>query len=148
MNALRQPLTLVGLLLAITGLGLSAYLTYAHYVPGALVCSSGGCEIVQRSQYSKMFGVPIALFGLLMFATLIGAIIVRELRNDLASMINTGMVMILVAAVLYWGYLTYLEANVIHAFCQWCVATSIVTIVLLVVEGFRWYQGYKTIGLE
>ena len=148
MKGFRQPITLLSLLLAISGLGLSAYLTYVHYNPGALVCSGDGCSIVQLSKYSKMFGVPIALFGVMMFAVLIAGIVLRELRDDLVDLINTGMVMILVAAVLYWAYLTYLEAYVIHAFCQWCVITSIVTIVLLVVESFRWYQGYRTPGFE
>lgn len=148
MNALRRPLTLLSLVLSGVGLGLSTYLTYVHYNPGALVCSDGGCAIVQLSEYSTMFGVPIALFGVGMFVTLIAGIALRELRDDFSDLVSTGMITILVAAVLYWAYLTYLEAYVIHAFCQWCVITSIVTTLLLVVEGIRWYQGYRTPGFE
>lgn len=148
MSALKKPLTLVSLLLATTGLILSAYLTYVHINPDALVCSGDGCSTVQLSSYSEMFGIPIAVFGLLLFLTLIALIVMREIREDWAETISTLIVVILVAAVLYWAYLTYLEAYVIYAFCQWCVATSIVTIILLAVEGSRWYKGYKNIGLE
>lgn len=148
MIALRKPLTLVSLLLALAGLGLSAYLTYVHFNPSALVCSDGGCAVVQMSTYSKMFGVPIALFGLLMFITLIAGIVARELFLDAADLISIGIVMILVTAVLYWAYLTYIELNVLYAVCQWCVATSIVTVLLLTVEGYRWYLDYKSIGAQ
>lgn len=130
------------------GLALSAYLTYVHYNRDALVCGTGGCELVQSSEYSEMFGVPIALFGVLMFTVLIAGIVLREIREDLADMLNTGILMILVAAIIYWAYLTWLELNVIHAVCQWCVATSIVTALLCVVEAFRWYRAYTSIGSE
>lgn len=143
-----HPLTIVSLLLAVVGFGLSAYLTYVHYNIDALVCSTGGCEIVQTSEYSEMFGIPIALLGLGMFAILIIATIIREVMPGFADIIGTGVVVILLTAVIYWGYLTWLELNVIHAVCQWCVATSIVTVALFLVEMFRWYQGYKELGSE
>lgn len=148
MHLSGRPLTLAALALAAIGLVLSGYLTYVHFNPGALVCSGDGCSVVQQSQYSKMFGIPIAIFGVGMFAVLIAAILLREARTDLAEHLGTGIVLILVAAMLYWAYLTYLEAYVIHAFCQWCVVTSIVTGLLLVIEGYRWYQGYIRTGLE
>lgn len=135
-------------LLALFGLAISSYLTYVHYEPEALMCGSGGCGIVQSSQYSTMFGIPIALFGVAMFVTLFAGIALREVRPNWADVISTGILTILVAAVLYWAYLTWLELRVIYAICQWCVATSIVTAALLGVEGFRWYQGYKNIGNE
>lgn len=146
MPGLRKLLSFLSLLLSIVGLWLSAYLTYVHYNPGALVCSTGGCAVVQGSKYSVMFGMPIALFGLAMFIALIAGIIIRELQPRAADMISTGIVMILVAAVLVWIYLTYLELRVIYAVCQWCVATSVVTVLLLIVEGYRWYRDYQRIG--
>lgn len=148
MNGLRKPLTLASLFLAVIGLAISVYLSYVHYNPDALVCGAGNCDIVQASQYSKMFGIPIALLGVAMFLFLIAGLILREKRPVWSDVISTGILIMLIAAVLYWAYLTYLELNVIHAICQWCVATSIVTVILLVVEGSRWYQGYKNIGIE
>lgn len=148
MSSLRNPLTLISLVLASIGLALSAYLTYVHYNIDALVCGTGGCELVQTSEYSEMFGLPIAIFGIVLFVALIFGIVLRELRPEFNDVISTGVLMILLTAVLYWGYLTYLELYVIHAVCQWCVATSIATLLLLIVEGYRWYQGYKNIGNE
>lgn len=145
---MKQPLTLASLVLALTGLILSAYLTWVHYEPGALVCGTGGCEVVQQSKYSEMFGIPIAILGLLMFAALLVLIVIRELRPQYDDISSTLILMMLVAALLYWAFLTYIELNVLYAVCQWCVATSIATVLLLVVEAYRWYQGYKRIGYE
>lgn len=145
---MTKPLTLASLLLALIGFGLSGYLTWVHYYPGALVCSSGGCEVVQQSSYSEMFGIPIAIFGLLMFVALIALIVLREFRPEHADIASTLILMMLVAALLFWAYLTYIELYVLYAVCQWCVATSIATVCLLAIEAFRWYQGYKKIGYE
>lgn len=148
MAGFRHPLTIASLVLAVVGLALSAYLTYVHYNLDALVCGTGGCELVQTSEYSEMFGIPIAIFGLLMFITVIAGIILRELRPDTSDLVSTGILMILLTAVLYWAYLTWLELTVIHAICQWCVMTSGATVLLLGVEATRWYRNYKEIGTE
>lgn len=148
MASLKHPFTIVSLVLAVVGLALSAYLTYAHYNLDALVCGTGDCELVQTSKYSEMFGIPIAIFGVVMFTVVITGMILRELRPETVDLISTGILVILLTAVLYWIYLTYLEINVIHAICQWCVASSLVTLTLLIVEGVRWYRNYSTLGTE
>ena len=148
MAGLRNPFTIASLVLATVGLILSAYLTYVHYNIDALVCGTGGCELVQTSEYSEMFGIPIAIFGLLMFITVIAGVILRERRPETGDLVSTGILMILLTAVLYWVYLTWLELNVIHAICQWCVMTSGATVLLLGVEATRWYRNYTQIGSE
>lgn len=146
MTAFKKPLTIASTILAMVGLGLSSYLTYVHYNIDALVCGTGGCEVVQASKYSEMFGLPIALFGVIMFVGLLAGIVAREILHEYADLISTGMLVVLLTAVIYWAYLSYLEANVIHAWCQWCIATSLVTVTMLVVEGIRWYQSYTELG--
>jgi len=148
MASFRHPLTIASLVLAMVGLALSSYLSYVHYNLDALVCGTGSCELVQTSEYSEMFGIPIALFGVAMFVTIIAGIFLRELRPETADLVSTGILAILLTAVLYWIYLTYLEINVIHAICQWCVASSLVTLTLLTVEGVRWYRNYTSLGAE
>lgn len=142
------PPTTASIALAVVGLVLSGYLSYVHYNIDALVCGTGGCELVQTSEYSEMFGIPIALYGVLMFVVVISGIILREMRSETTDLVSTGILMILLTAVLYWAYLTYLEVNVIHAICQWCVASSLVTLALLIVEAIRWYRHYTSLGTE
>ena len=66
----------------------------------------------------------------------------------LIVLLMVAILFILITGTLYYIYLTYLELNVINAICQWCVASSLVTLALLIVEGTRWYRNYTALGIE
>src|SRR3712207_4053457 len=68
------------LALCIVGAGIAAYLTYTHYDESALVCQVGSCASVQKSEYSTLGPIPIALLGVGMFVT-IAALTVMRLRG-------------------------------------------------------------------
>lgn len=93
-------------------------------------------------------GIPIALFGLVMFTFILIATIIREVLPSHGDVIRTGILVSQISAVFYPAYLAWLELNVIHAVCQWCVASSIVTMLLFVVEACRWYRSYTELGSE
>lgn len=138
-----KPLSIVSLVLALVGASIAAYLTYVHYNIDALVCAGGGCEIVQTSKYSEIMGIPVAVFGLAMFLGVAALIVVRERMADYAYLANAGIIVALVAALIYYAYLTYLEARVIYAWCEWCVASSIVTLTLFLIEASRMWREYN-----
>jgi uncharacterized membrane protein len=64
-------------LLALLGTGVSINLTIVHYDEAALICGVGDCSTVQNSRYAEVAGVPIAVFGMLMYATILGLAIYR-----------------------------------------------------------------------
>jgi uncharacterized membrane protein len=138
-----KRLSVASLVLAVVGLAISGYLTYVHYNIDALVCAGGGCEVVQQSKYSEIMGLPIAMLGLGMFLGVIALIVVREKMVDYAYLANAGIMLLLVSGLIYFAYLTYLEMNVIYAWCQWCVATSIVTLMLFIVEAIRMRDDFR-----
>jgi uncharacterized membrane protein len=126
--------------LALCGIADGVYLTIIHYDTGALVCSVGNCHAVQTSSYSKIGPLPVAVLGLAMYLT-IGAIsLVRWRRPDLTSTLTTVSFAIVLAAAVYSAYLTYLELNVIHAICQWCVLSALLTLGILISEGYGFYN--------
>ncbi len=138
-----KPLSIVSLLLALVGAAIATYLTYVHYNIDALVCAGGGCEVVQTSKYSEIMGIPVAVFGLAMFLGVAALIVVRERSMEYAYLANAGIIVALVAALIYYAYLTYLEARVIYAWCEWCVASSIVTLTLFLIEASRMWREYN-----
>lgn len=143
---MTRPLNLLALLLAIASAAVSGYLTYTHYNQGALVCGIGDCSLVQASQYSKIFGVPIAVLGLLASLALVALIIVRSTMPDLMDLANTAIMAIVLVGVVYTAYLTYLELFVIKAICQWCVTFAITNLGLLIVEGVRMKREWDSPG--
>jgi uncharacterized membrane protein len=108
-------------------------LTYAHVNTNALVCGLGDCQSVQASEFATIGPVPVAVLGLLMYAiTFACALIVWRNPASAVPAWTVAFATCLAGAV-YAIYLTWIEVAVIHAICQWCVASAILTLVLTVV---------------
>jgi uncharacterized membrane protein len=117
--------------LAAAGAAIAAYLLYERWSGGVPICSTGGCETVQNSRYSKVAGVPVALLGLLAYA---GIFVTGLLRTELARAIGAA---IAVSGLVFALYLVYVQNSKIHAWCQWCLASDAVLAVLTVVTVVR-----------
>jgi uncharacterized membrane protein len=124
------------IVLGVIGFALAGYLTYTHFNTAALVCSIGGCKTVQASAYSTVGPIPIALLGMGMFASLLVLSIVRLLHTPIISAEKASLVSwaMLLAGILYYVYLTYVELFVLNAVCQWCVASSLVALTMFGLE--------------
>lgn len=122
--------------LSILGIIVAAYLTYSHFDESALMCAVGDCGTVQKSKYATLGPIPIAILGLAMYVAL-GLSALGRMRGKLpvtfevATMASWGIAL---AGVAYALYLTYLEIWVIKAICQWCVASAIITTLILAIE--------------
>jgi uncharacterized membrane protein len=121
------------IVLAALGLGISAYLTWTHFlgVPPMCISGSGRCETVQSSRYAAIFGVPVAALGAVAYA---GLLFSATLRGEAG--IYLGLLISLVGT-LFSFYLTYLEVFVIHALCQWCLASAAIMVGALVCVALR-----------
>ncbi len=119
--------------LATFGIGVATYIAIADSGGGSPVCIAGGhgCQTVAESSYSHLLGVNVAIFGIVGYALLIGAAI---LRGDGARM--SGFLVALVGFG-YSLYLTYLELFTIDAICQWCVASAVLMTLLFVTNAAR-----------
>jgi uncharacterized membrane protein len=121
--------------LGIVGIGISGYLTYIHYLNLSSICLfSAHCDAVLTSQYAQMWGIPLSLFGMVMYAVLtvmgLSSLWANKERQGLIALGTYGVAL---SGILFTGYLYYLEIFVIHAFCTWCIFSSIeiFTILLL-----------------
>ena len=115
-------------LLSLLGLLIALYmLAYAMGLTGPVICGIGECEKVQSSPYSRIGPLPVAAFGVVGYLTLI---VTSFLGLQPSSRGSRLIPLILlsggVAGLVFTGYLTYLEAFVIHAWCQWCVGSAII----------------------
>lgn len=118
--------------LSLIGIGVAGYLTYVHYEGLKILClSSGGCETVQASVYSKLAGVPVAVLGL---AGYIGILFTLAIRNDLGRIAGFGIALI---GFLFSLYLTYRELFTIKAICQWCVSSAVLMTILTILTAIR-----------
>ena len=110
--------------LALIGAGIAGYLTYTHFKGSPPVCLTSGCEVVQNSRWSKLFGIPVALLGLLAYLSIVTTTLVR---HPLAKQLGATMAL---TALGFNAYLLYVQAYDIGRYCTWCVANEIVSALL------------------
>lgn len=121
------------IVLAITGIFISLYLTYAKLTSSPVICSIGDCNKVQNSQYSEIFGIPVAVFGVLYYFVLFCLIYYKDRNIGLVnnekprsnSFGNKALDLWVIWGLVFSTYLTYLEIYVIKAICIWCVASYV-----------------------
>jgi uncharacterized membrane protein len=125
----------VFVLLAIAGLGISGYLTMTHYADKPIECGGlgGQCDYVNSSDYASVAGIPVAVLGLMAYSGLLAVALIWAARpySDVWPVAYWGMAL---AGDGYAGYLTYVELEVLHAICAWCVASAIVLALSLVLS--------------
>jgi uncharacterized membrane protein len=128
-------LELAILVVCLLGIADAGYLTYVHYAGLKVLClSSGGCETVQASRWSKLGGIPVSVLGLIGYVALLGSLAIRRELGRAAgfaiALIGFGFSM----------YLTYREIFTIKAICQWCVASAVFMTVLAILTGIRFLR--------
>jgi uncharacterized membrane protein len=128
-GTLRKVATFVATL----GIGVAAYIAIAESDGGSPVClaGGGGCETVAKSSHSELVGISVAVIGIIGYALLLGAALIR---GDGARMAGFGLSLV---GFGYSVYLTVLELFVIDAICQWCVLSAVLMTVLFAVNTIR-----------
>jgi len=114
--------------MALVGFFIAFYLL-AHSLgwTGSLLCGVGNCERVQQSPYSRIGPIPVAGLGVVGYVILLVVSFMglrpagRDSRALGVLLFSGGLV-----GFAFSLYLTYLEAAVIHAWCQWCVMSAII----------------------
>ena len=130
--------------LALGGLGVSIYLTIAHYTESALAgCSESGtinCAKVTTSPESIVAGIPVAVLGLPFFVAMIAASLPPAWRLD-AAWLRLARVVAVGVGMVFVLYLVYVELFRVSAICLWCTSVHLITFLLLVTillaEAFR-----------
>lgn len=117
---------------AVAGLGVAGYLTAARAAGDDPVCViGGGCSTVQDSEYAELAGVPVAVLGLVAYATLLVAALVAGALGRALGLFTA------VVGVGFSAWLTYVELFVIEAICAWCVASAVLIVLALVLAAAR-----------
>ena len=131
-----KKISLSIIILGLGGMAVSGYLTYGYLANAAIGCLfNAKCDLVQASSYAYMWGFPVPLLGLLMYAalTLMGFILFLK-KPQWEKILSLGIYGISLAGVIFTIYLYYLEIFVLHAFCSWCIVSSIVILCIFILS--------------
>jgi uncharacterized membrane protein len=123
-------------LLAAAGLAVAGYLTVEHYTASTtLACPETGvinCQKVTTSAQSAVFGIPVALLGLLFFAVMLPASLPVAWRSP-HPVLRWGRAGFALVGVGFVFYLVYTELFTLGAICLWCTAVHALTVLLFAV---------------
>jgi uncharacterized membrane protein len=122
--------------LSLIGVFLATYLTlYKLGYLETLACGTGSCEVVQASRWSRLFGLPVAMWGagfyLAMFAVA-GAGSMGRLAES--RRVSVALAAMSGCGVLFSGWLTYVEIWRLHAICRYCVASAGLVVAVFVLS--------------
>jgi uncharacterized membrane protein len=125
------PVTSLGL--SLVAVGIASYLTVAHYAdPGVLACPDTGivnCALVTTSSWSEVFGVPLAVLGLV-WAVLMTALTVPWAWRSEARWVDGARLLASGAGAATVLYLVYVELFRIGAIFLWCTAMHVTAVCL------------------
>lgn len=119
----RMWLLLISIL-SIAGMVVSAVSLQRHYAKSATeFCDFSqkfNCDIVNRSEYSEVQGIPVAAVGVLGYATLFFLSTFSKSRAETPNRLLAASV----AGLCFALYLTYIEAHALKTWCTLCVASQ------------------------
>lgn len=136
----------IGLLLAAVdavGIAVSIYLAVVELAGGIPACGGpgtplGGCETVARSSYSHVAGIPVALFGIVGSAVLLGLALAWWQSGDRRALaLHYGGSLL---GVIFEAYLVYLQLFVLHAVCIWCATYGLSVILGFALALIAWVR--------
>ena len=142
----RWSRVLIGAI-AVLGMINTGYLTISRLTSSATACPSGGCEQVLSSPYATVFGLPLALFGLLAYTSMaifalgplaINAETQKQLRSQLENWTWPLLFAGATAMLVFSGYLMNIMFSQFvvpygaKGICYYCLASAIFALSLFV----------------
>ena len=131
-----------GIILAVLdviGLAIATYLSIVELQGYAPVCGPiKGCEEVARSEYSRIGGIPVAVYGVVLSVTLL-TLAIAWWKTDIYGLLLAHYALSM-AGVLFEVYFLYLQVFVIGAVCVWCTTYGLSLILRFVVALAVWLR--------
>lgn len=124
-------------ILDLIGLAIAGYLSSVELQGALPYCGPiHGCQEVALSQYSRIGGVPVAVFGVGLSLVLFTLAIAWWRTNDgrlLAAHYGLSLL-----GVIFEMYFTYLELFVIGAICVWCASYGLSLLARFLIALWVW----------
>ena len=124
------------IILSVIGFAASFYIYHSKKHNKTLYCPIGqDCDAVVKSKYGKTFGVentvPGMLYYILIFIYGIDMILNRNVFKG--DIVYYSIVIASVGSVLFSVYLTAVQAFVLKKWCEYCIVSSIASVLILFV---------------
>lgn len=118
----------LAMLIALLGICDALYLTVQHLTGKSVKCSiTNGCSVVLSSSYATLMGIPTAAFGVLAY---FAAFSLATLAAFGYGWARNGLLLVVTPMLVATLWFVYLQAFVLHAYCQFCLLSALMTVLL------------------
>jgi uncharacterized membrane protein len=125
--------------LDVVGLVVAGYLSVVELGGGVPSCGPlKGCEEVALSEYARIGGVPVAVFGVVLSVALL-TLAVGWWKTDIYGLLLAHYGLSLIG-VMFDGYFLYLQVFVIGAVCVWCLTYEVSLLLRFLIALVVWYR--------
>ncbi len=123
---------MITLTISMIGLFVSLYIYHKKRQHRPLMCPrKADCNTVINSTFSKTFGIPNEVVGIIYYTLMLGVAGIAILSPDLLNpFIRVVLLVANIAAALFSLYLIALQAFVIRSWCMWCLVSACVNVLL------------------
>lgn len=142
-------------LVCLAGIGMAGFLTWAHYFDQAAINNScplsaaGGvvnCGAVTTSPESVIFGIPVALYGLVYMVVMLALCLPATWRSP-SALVARGRLVLAVAGMGFVLYLVAVELLELHLICLECTSVHVLQFILFILVITGWEDtGYAATG--
>jgi uncharacterized membrane protein len=127
------------IVLDIIGLLIALYLSVVEAGGGVPYCGPlKGCETVAASEYSRIAGIPVAVYGVGLSLILL-TLAVAWVRTNKTALLDVHYGLSLIG-VIFEVYFLSLQVFVIHAVCIWCTAYGVSLVARFLVVMVIWIR--------
>jgi uncharacterized membrane protein len=129
----KIPNWLLGTIIAVALVGFSdsVFLFSKTLSGGPIPCFiTTGCDTVSTSSYSKILGIPVSGMGVAFYLAMgFRVLLYWDIKKDILLKIFSGAAII---GFIMSVYFFYLQAFVIHAFCSYCLGSTVTSSLLFI----------------
>lgn len=122
-------------ILALAGMLVSAVSLQRHYAKSATgFCEFGerfNCDIVNRSEYSSLMGIPVAGIGIVGYGVLFALATIYRAHDETPLRLLVAAL----AGLAFALYLTYVEGYVLETWCILCLSSLALIAMITVLAG-------------
>lgn len=135
---MEKRLSQLAIILTIIGLLVSIYMTIYKITSNDSMCiGSGDCKTVNASRYAEVYGIPVALLGVVGYSAIL-AVLLLERRPGFVqqngSLLFFGLSL---TGFLFSLYLIFVEVALIKAYCPFCITSQAAMTLIFIISIIR-----------
>jgi len=126
------------IVLTVLGVLVSIYMTIYKVTNNESMCiGSGGCSIVNASGYSSVRGIPVAIFGVIGYLSILALLYLETKPGFFQTNGSMLLFTVTLTGFLFTVWLVYVEVALIKAYCPFCITSQISMTLIFILTVIR-----------